>query len=460
MSTIKVNKLEQRSGTTVTVGGGACKTAVIDATTVTLGRCGASVALASGASQTGFGRTGTVDWQTGSIKTSTFTAANGEGYFANTAGGAFTMNLPAGTAGAIVSVVDYGDNFATNALTVSPNGSDKISGDAGNAILTTEGQSVTLVFVDSTEGWVTVNDSTENIKLNPNILATGGTITQQGDDKVHTFTGPGTFQVQNISTTTANNTVSYMVVAGGGGGRQSYAGGGGAGGYREVKSPTTPYTASPLDGYATPANRVAITVTSFPITVGAGGVGQGPSTSPTNGSNSVFSTITSAGGGKSCGTDGNPGRPGANGGSGGGNGHRGSEGGAGNTPPVTPPQGNNGGSSGPTGFAGDGGGGAGAAGSAGSASCYSSTSGAGGAGTATSIDGTPTLRAGGGGGGGWTSSGSAGGPGGGGAGGPSPGQPGVDGTTNTGGGGGGGSGASPGGGAGGSGIVIIRYKSN
>ena len=460
MSTIKVNKLEQRSGTTVTVGGGACKTAVIDATTVTLGRCGASVALASGASQTGFGRTGTVDWQTGSIKTATFTAANGEGYFANTAGGAFTMNLPAGTAGAIVSVVDYGDNFATNALTVSPNGSDKLSGDAGNAILTTAGQSVTLVFVDSTEGWVTVNDSTENIKLNPNILATGGTITQQGDDKIHTFTGPGTFQVQNISTTTANNTVSYMVVAGGGGGRQSYAGGGGAGGYREVKSPTTPYTASPLDGYATPANRVAITVTSFPITVGAGGVGQGPATTPTNGSNSIFSTITAAGGGKSCGTDGNPGRPGANGGSGGGNGHRGSEGGAGNTPPVTPPQGNNGGSSGPTGFAGDGGGGAGAAGSAGSASCYSSTSGAGGAGTATSIDGTPTLRAGGGGGGGWTSTGSAGGPGGGGAGGPSPGQPGADGTANTGGGGGGGSGASPGGGAGGSGIVIIRYKSN
>ena len=36
-----------------------------------------TVALASGASQTGFGRTGTVDWQTGiSIKTATFTAAN------------------------------------------------------------------------------------------------------------------------------------------------------------------------------------------------------------------------------------------------------------------------------------------------------------------------------------------------------------------------------------------------
>ena len=40
-----------------------------------------SVALASGASQTGFGRTGTVDWQTGSIKTATFTAVDGDGFF-------------------------------------------------------------------------------------------------------------------------------------------------------------------------------------------------------------------------------------------------------------------------------------------------------------------------------------------------------------------------------------------
>ena len=67
-----------------------------------LGASGDTVALASGASQTGFGRTGTVDWQTGSIKTATFTAANGEGYFADTSGGAFNMNLPAGSAAAIV----------------------------------------------------------------------------------------------------------------------------------------------------------------------------------------------------------------------------------------------------------------------------------------------------------------------------------------------------------------------
>ena len=59
-------------------------------TTITLGASGDSIALASGASQTGFGRTGTVDWQT-AIKTSDFTAVSGEGYFVNTTGGAFTM---------------------------------------------------------------------------------------------------------------------------------------------------------------------------------------------------------------------------------------------------------------------------------------------------------------------------------------------------------------------------------
>ena len=83
----------KKCGTTTTIGSGASNPIVVDGSAVTLGRCGGTVALASGATQTGFGRTGTVDWQTSSIKTSTFTAANGEGYFANTSGGAFTMNF-------------------------------------------------------------------------------------------------------------------------------------------------------------------------------------------------------------------------------------------------------------------------------------------------------------------------------------------------------------------------------
>ena len=72
MSKIEVNTVEPQCGTTLTLGGS-----------------GDTVTLGSGASQSGFGRTGTVDWQTGSIKTATFTAVSGEGYFCNTTAGSF-----------------------------------------------------------------------------------------------------------------------------------------------------------------------------------------------------------------------------------------------------------------------------------------------------------------------------------------------------------------------------------
>ena len=95
-------------------------------TTITLGASGDSIALASGATQTGFGRTGTVDWDT-TPKTATFTAVSGDGFFANTSGSAFTMNLPAGSAGAIVSVADYAGTWQTNAclLYTSPSPRDR-----------------------------------------------------------------------------------------------------------------------------------------------------------------------------------------------------------------------------------------------------------------------------------------------------------------------------------------------
>ena len=477
MSKVEVNEIDKQSGSTLTLGGS-----------------GTTVQLGTGATQTGFGRTGTVDWQTGDIKTATFTAASGEGYFVNTSGSAFNMNLPAGVAGAIVSVADYGDNFASNALTIVPNGSDKISGEAANAILSTTGQSVTLVFVDSTEGWVTVNDSTENVKLNPNIVATGGTVTCSGDCRIHTFTGPGTFAVSNISTTPANNTVSYLIVGGGGGGGADNpactgGGGAGAGGFREAKSPVTPYTASPLDGYPTPGNRITLTVTSYPITVGAGAAGKvgtpvgacNTPITPSNGNPSTFSIITSAGGGGGATNNGGPGptqptRVGGSGGSGGGSTYYNTPGiGTGNTPPVSPAQGTNGGPGSPNSgnaYMSGGGGGATDAGSGGNPG-----GGDGGDGATTEISASSTTYAGGGGGGfygpvGPRAAGQAG-PGGGGAGGqpPTGGRPatgrsdGSAGTANTGGGGGGGTGAnapSGGGGAsggnGGSGVVIIRYK--
>jgi len=473
-STIKVNTVTTESGSTLTIGG-----------------CGKTVALASGASQTGFGRSGSVDWQTGSIKTSEFTAASGEGYFCNTSGGAFTVNLPAGSAGAIVSFADYTRTFQTNALTINPNGSEKIGGIAQDAVLNIEGQAATFVYVDSTEGWINVQNAedTETGLTPAFVAASGGTVTTVCTNfKVHTFTSPGTFTVSNAGNSAGSNEVSYVVVGGAGGGGGRNGGGGGAGGYREAKSPATPYTASPLDGYSTPANRVTISATAFPITVGGGGAGGINSSSRGGcGSASIFSTITSAGGGGAGSFD-SPNSPvlldGQNGGSGGGGATTGGSpagahaGGTGNTPPVSPAQGNDGGDGYSQGGAslypngavpGGGGGGAGAVGQDYNTPGANTAAAAGGAGVTSSITGSPVARSGGGGGGSYAGSpatlpGGAGGTGGGGAGKSCQSSPriGTAGTANTGGGGGGGGDGSPAptvaGGAGGSGIVIIRYK--
>ena len=84
MSKIEVDAIDKQSGSTLTLGGS-----------------GTAVTLACGATQTGFGRTGTVNWQT-TIKTGDFTAANGEGYFIDTTSGAITMTLPSSPSGKVV----------------------------------------------------------------------------------------------------------------------------------------------------------------------------------------------------------------------------------------------------------------------------------------------------------------------------------------------------------------------
>ena len=459
MSKIEVNTVEPQCGTTLT-----------------LGASGDTVTLGSGASQSGFGRTGTVDWQT-TKKTATFTAANGEGYFVDTSGGAVTMNLPSSpSAGNIVAVKDYGGDFATNNLTIGRGGSPINGGSAADVTINTAGASIVLVYVDATQGWVATQDDSSTIVGAQFLIATGGTITTSGNCKIHTFTGPGTFTVCQVSGTAAENTISYMVVAGGGAGggtgTTTHVGaGGGAGGFREYKAPTTPYTASPLDGNP---GGTAITVTAqdYPITVGGGGTspGSGP-VKGGSGSNSIFSTITSAGGGGG-GSLGGPSsdsdRHGSPGGSGGGGSSQGARsGGSGNTPPVSPPQGTDGaqGVDSPPDLRSGSGGGATAAGSNGSPPAVQ---GAGGAGATTEINGSSTAFAGGGGSGGTSGTGpgagGAGGAGGGGAGGPgSSGFTGSNGTDNTGGGAGGAGGNPTGpsdklGGTGGSGIVVIRYK--
>jgi hypothetical protein len=440
MSTVKVNTVDKRTGGTLTLGG-----------------CGTTVTLGAGATQSGFGRTGTVDWCT-TAKTAPFTGVSGNGYFVNTTSGVVTVTLPASpSAGDIISIADYASTWQTNNVTLCRN-SSKINGGCFNATLNTEGQSITLVYVDATRGWKNTMDSTSNVSGVPNfIVATGGTITCCGDYKIHTFTADGTFTVCTAPTP-ANNNVDYVVVAGGGASGQDQSGAGGAGGYRESYNPCTSgtYSASPL---ATPTS-LPVSVQSYPITVGAGGAGA-PYPSPVvNGSNSVFSTITSAGGGGGGAIQGPA--TGSTGGSGGGGSERApgspNPGAAGNTPPTSPPQGNSGGA-GLNGNYHGGGGGAGEAGN-------TDGGGHGGDGVASSINGSPIFRAGGGSSGATPGipAGIAGGDGGGGTGSyPNASQtPVTNGAANTGGGGGSSTGyfgaCYSAGNSGGSGIVIIRYK--
>jgi len=228
--------------------------------------------------------------------------------------------------------------------------------------------------------------------------ATGGTITTDGDYKVHSFTTDGTF------TPSVDGYVEYLVIGGGGNGAGYGAsmvsgGGGGAGGFRT--------------GY------LAVTKQAYSITVGAAT------------EDSVFSSITSVGGG-------NGGQPTpTSGGSGGGSGASSPSGAAG-----TSGQGNTGGTgTGNWGYTTTRSGGGGGSGGAGGNS-DGTNGGAGGAGTASSITGSSVTYAAGGEGVAHTRS--------------TAGTPGAANTGNGGGGTGGMGGNS--GGAGGTGIVIIRYK--
>ena len=105
---------------------------------------------------------GTLSWTTMSGGTSwqaveagaTMTAVAGEGYFINTTSNACTATLPAGTLGDEVSFIDYARTFDSNNLTVAANGSEKIYASTDDLTVAVEGAAFTLVFTDSTQGWL------------------------------------------------------------------------------------------------------------------------------------------------------------------------------------------------------------------------------------------------------------------------------------------------------------------
>ena len=188
MSEVKVNKISPRSGTDVTLGDSG------DTFTIPSG-----ATINNQGTATNFGATGSASWTT-TVKTSTFTAVAGEGYFVNTTGGVVSVNLPAGVAGAVVAIKDYAGTFDTNAVTLVQNGSDKIGGSTDNKLLSTEGIAATLIFIDSTQGWLVTDDGLQSTAASPSYSA------------------------------------DFLVIAGGGGAGSRIGGAGGAGGYRNSYS--------------------------------------------------------------------------------------------------------------------------------------------------------------------------------------------------------------------------------
>lgn len=364
---------------------------------------------------------GGVSWDT-TVKTAAFTAVAGQGYFVDTTSAAITVTLPSSpSAGDELTIVDYAGTADTNNITITS--SDNINGSSNDVKIDYERGGVSMVYVDATQGWIAYNAANET--------ATG---------------------LINVPPTIA---VDYLVVAGAGGGGKGNGGGGGAGGLRTSYGSTSGGGAS-----AESSLNVQLTV-DYTVTVGsggAGGSGAGSGTYGGDGNDSVFSTITSDGGGGGAINL----NIGSDGGSGGGNGVQGGS----TVSTATANQGYSGGAaiytaSGnyrPSG----GGGGASAVGADG---LSNGNSGDGGDGLSVSITGSSVAYAGGGGAGagsGYTVG--AGGLGGGGNGSNTNTVAGGSGTANTGGGGGGGgfvNGVGWGdGGAGGSGVVIIRYPNS
>ena len=95
---------------------------------------------------------GIIDWQ--AVVTSNTTMVSGRGYFVNTTSGAITMTLPSSAnRGDEVHVIDYAATADTNNITIGRN-SHKIQGASSDLTVATERAAFTLVYVDSTQGWL------------------------------------------------------------------------------------------------------------------------------------------------------------------------------------------------------------------------------------------------------------------------------------------------------------------
>jgi len=92
------------------------------------------------------------------VKTSGFTAAAGNQYLCNTSGGAFAVQLPAGSAGDTIGIIDYNGTFHTNNLTLTQSGSEKIFRVDADGTIDTKNWSTSIKYMDATVGWLPTGD--------------------------------------------------------------------------------------------------------------------------------------------------------------------------------------------------------------------------------------------------------------------------------------------------------------
>jgi len=85
----------------------------------------------------------------------TYTAVPGDQIGVDTVANIVTITLPAGAVGDEIVIMDVSasNGFATNKCVVAPNGSEKIQGTAASIDLTTNNQSVTLIYTGTNKGW-------------------------------------------------------------------------------------------------------------------------------------------------------------------------------------------------------------------------------------------------------------------------------------------------------------------
>ena len=304
-SIIKVNTVQDTDGNNIINE---------NANTITIGKSGDTVQVASGASLVGAG----IEWQSSIVTAATLTAVAGRGYWIDTSSNACTVTFPAAASvGDQIILTDYARNWGTNAVTINPNSLNFQGRTTPQPVYNTDGQSVDLVYSGATKGWIPNSDDDVTFETDPSYAA------------------------------------NFLVIAGGGGGAQ-YGGGGGAGGYRSS------YSSEASGGGGSAETALQLTPgTVYTITVGGGGAGGGstPSKSGNSGDDSSITgsditNIVSAGGG--YGQSSTAGTGSIDGGSGGGSASSGTAAGTGTTN-----QGFDGGEGGTGNLGGGGGGGAG-----------------------------------------------------------------------------------------------------